>query len=307
MFQTSHRQNTVINHQFSLFRTQFSEKVQVFFTNVTFFPGEICRNSGVWKEFPFNWPNQQVICSEVEEKIEKNSTKITKTTTFHLFSAHTHTHNVGEPYFYDPQFRGPKRERSLTDVASLIIFGIVVVIWLAIGFWGEVVGASFKQLRILLPIMTKIMSTILVPFDFRLASRFTAIGTSDFIRRVSSDTTKSTVSWHKYTKIGTAAIAVIRCAATHRRSIEKQLSTYHKWGRKWNENAHQTPLIHTSLMKSGCFRRFNTFYSLHFFPRFFVNSPWSLMDTIHRAMRRTFWSSWNSSKSWCRPCLWACC
>lgn len=48
---------------------------------------------------------------------------------------------------YDPEFKGPKKERSSTDVAFTIIFSIVVVLWLAMGFWGETKSTLFYLCR----------------------------------------------------------------------------------------------------------------------------------------------------------------
>lgn len=38
---------------------------------------------------------------------------------------------------YDPDFDGPKKERTYTDVPFMIIFSVVIVSWMTMGIWGK--------------------------------------------------------------------------------------------------------------------------------------------------------------------------
>lgn len=44
--------------------------------------------------------------------------------------------NVGKPIPYDPDFKGPLKNRSCTDIICLLLFLVFVACWVAIGIWA---------------------------------------------------------------------------------------------------------------------------------------------------------------------------
>lgn len=38
---------------------------------------------------------------------------------------------------YAPDFDGPKKERTYTDVPFMIIFSVIIVSWMTMGIWGK--------------------------------------------------------------------------------------------------------------------------------------------------------------------------
>lgn len=49
---------------------------------------------------------------------------------------------------YDPDFRGPKKNRKSTDVICLYIFVCFILIWFGIGIYGEKINFSFCNILI---------------------------------------------------------------------------------------------------------------------------------------------------------------
>lgn len=43
----------------------------------------------------------------------------------------------GKPYAFDAHFRGPKKQRSCTDVVFGVVFVAVMIAWVGMGVWGE--------------------------------------------------------------------------------------------------------------------------------------------------------------------------
>lgn len=151
------------------------------------------KNIGEIFDLASNWAKYALILQEKPHEF----TRIDMIPSILLFPTHFILHELGENFAYDPQFKGPKQERSSTDTVFMIIFTVVIVLWMAMGFWGKH-SSRTNSIR-----AAQITSQIPVVSVYRQSSHnhwrsisFPAIGTSDFIKRVSSDTSKATVSWY---------------------------------------------------------------------------------------------------------------
>lgn len=59
-------------------------------------------------------------------------------TRFDLLVFISKTKHAGKPFEYDSTFRGPKKQRSCTDVKFAVIFMVVLTCWIALGTWGNI-------------------------------------------------------------------------------------------------------------------------------------------------------------------------
>ncbi|XP_039289043.1 choline transporter-like protein 4 [Nilaparvata lugens] len=57
---------------------------------------------------------------------------------------HDHEHSL----HHDPDFKGPRRNRSCTDIICLLFFIIAMVAWVIVGRYGEIFNFHYCTLKV---------------------------------------------------------------------------------------------------------------------------------------------------------------